>query len=410
MANMNLHKTTTEAISPAIQTYYDRKLLKDMKPKLVHYQYGQKRPIPRHGGKTVNFRKWTPFPALTTSLQEGVVPDGQNLAMTELTATVEQYGGYVAVSDLLDLTAIDPVANDAVELMADQGGLTVDTAVRDELHGGDNVLYAGGKTHRYELTASQILSTTELRKAVRTLKNNLAKPFVRNGKEYFVAIVSPNAIYDLQSDNLWQGVAQYQDKEAIFTGEVGRLFGVIVVETTQAKKLVAPNLTVAARNLTVASWTNGTKTLVVDEAISDAEAAALAGRKILIADISASNAEFYATVASATAGGAGSAAIVLTQDQTALGVTPADGDILYPGEAGKSGVDLESTLIFGQNAYGVVDIDGSSNVRTIIKPKGSAGTADPLDQISTIGWKVEAFATKILQQAWMVRVEHGFSA
>jgi len=46
------------------------------------------------------------------------------------------------------------------------------------------------------------------------------------------------------------------------------------------------------------------------------------------------------------------------------------------------------------------------NLRTIVKPKGSAGTADPLDQISTVGWKVDGFAAKILQPLWMVRIEH----
>ena len=58
----------------------------------------------------------------------------------------------------------------------------------------------------------------------------------------------------------------------------------------------------------------------------------------------------------------------------------------------------------------MVDIENSSNVKSIIKPAGSAGSSDPLDQISTVGWKVEAFTAKILQQSWMVRIESGFSA
>lgn len=408
--SMNPQTTLSEGLDPEIQTYYDRKMVKDMKPKLVHYEYGQKRPIPRGNGKSISFRKWTPFAAITAPLSEGVVPDGQNLSMTELTATVAQYGGYVAISDLLDLTAVDPVASDAVELMADQGGLSVDTVIRDILHAGTGVQYAGGKSYRHAVAAADILSTTELRKAVRTLKNNKAKPFSRGGKEYYVAVVSPDTTYDLQSDPLWQDVSKYQDKEAIFTGEIGRIFGVILVETPEAKTFTAAGLTAAARNLTAASWTNATKTLAVDEAISDDEAAALAGRKILLADASADGAETYAVIDSATAGAAGAAALVLTQDQTALGVTPADGDGIYPGEAGASGATLASTLVFGRNAYGVVDIENGGNVRSIIKPAGSAGSGDPLNQISTVGWKVEGFTAKILQQTWMVRIESGFTA
>lgn len=402
----NTQLTTTGALAPEVQTYYDRKMLKDMKPKLVHYEYGQKRPLPRNGGKTINFRKWTPFAAITSPLSEGVVPDGQNLSMTELTATVAQYGGYVAISDLLDLTAIDPVASDAVELMADQGGLSVDTVIRDTLHAGTGVQYAGGKTYRHQVASADVLSTTELRKAVRTLKNNKAKPFKRNGKEYYVAIVSPDTTYDLQSDTLWQDVSKYQDKEAIFTGEIGRIFGVILVETTQAKTFAADDLSAGSRTLTVATWTGGTKTLTVSQTLTSDDASGLAGRRVLLHDAT-DDAEYDCEVASATAGSSGSATVVLTATP---GFTPAASDTIFPGEAGASGAALASTLVFGRNAYGVVDIENGANVKSIIKPAGSAGSSDPLDQISTVGWKVEAFTAKILQQSWMIRIESGFSA
>jgi N4-gp56 family major capsid protein len=406
-----INTTATSGLAPTVQTYYDKKLIRDMKPRLVHYQYGQKRSIPRGSGKTVNFRKMTPFAAITTALGEGVVPTGQEMAMTELTATVAQYGSFVKITDMLDMTAIDPMKTEAQELMADQGGLSVDHIVRAAMLLGTNDQVAGAHDYRYEAISTNILTTTEIRKAVRTLKNNKARPFMRNGKPYFIAIVSPNSTYDLQSDTLWQGVGQYQDKEAIFSGEIGRLFGVIFVETTEAATIEAANLTAAARNLTVASWTDGTKTLVVDEAITEAEATALAGRKLLISDEGTTGKpQFYATIASATAGAAGSAAIVLTQNQSALGVTPADGDVLYPGEAGAGGIDLEATLVFGQDAYGVVDIENGGNVQLIVKGPGSAGTADPLNQFSTVGWKVKAMCAKILQDGWMVRIEHAVSA
>jgi N4-gp56 family major capsid protein len=298
-----------------MQSYYDRKMILDMQPQLLHYQYGQKRTLPKGEGSTINFRKWTPFPAVTTALTEGVAPDGQDLSMTAITAPVRQYGGYVSVSDLLDLTALDPVINDAVELMANQGALSIDALTKAELLTGTNVVYANGKTSRGALAATDKLTTTELRKAVRLLKRNKTPQFTRGGKSYYVAIVGPDAIYDLQSDPLWQDVSKYQDAEQLYSGEIGRLFGCIIVETPEA----------------------------------------------------------------AIFSGAGS-----------------DGDVA-------------ATLVFGRDAYGVIDIDGQ-NVRAIVKPAGSAGTADPLDQVSTIGWKAAGFAAKILQNAWLVRIESGVSA
>lgn len=317
MANMNLQTTGSTGLSPSMQTYYDKRLLQNAVPVLVHQKYGQKRVIPKNGGKTVNFRKFTPFPALTTALTEGVVPDGQQLNVTQLTATVAQYGGYVAVSDLLDLTAIDPILDETAELLGNQAGLSIDTITRDVLVTGTNVQYANGKTARNLVANTDVLTTTEIRKAVRTLKKNMARPFPRNGKGYYVAIVGPDTVYDLQNDTLWQDVSKYSAAEQIFDGEIGKIFGVVFVETTNAK--------------------------------------------------------------------------------------------IFAG-AGASGADVAATLIFGQDAYGVIDISGSGAIRNIVKPKGSAGTSDPLDQISTSAWKVEAYTAKILQELWMIRIEHGISA
>lgn len=226
--------TGSAGLSPSMQTYYDKKLIKDMKPKLVHCNYGQKRPIPRNAGKTVKFRKYTPFEAATTPLTEGVTPDGHAITQTEISATVAQYGDYVRVTDLLDMTAVDPVISDSVELNADQAALTLDTVVRDVMCAGTNVMYANG-TSRADVAAGNILTTTLIRKAVRTLKKAKARPFYRNGKPYFYAIVGPDTVYDLQSDENWLKVSQYQQAEKIENGEIGKLFGVVFIETTESK-------------------------------------------------------------------------------------------------------------------------------------------------------------------------------
>lgn len=310
---LNTNLTSTSGLSDSMQTYYDKKLLLTAKPNLVHQMYGQKVILPKNSGKSIQFRKWTPFAALTTPLVEGTVPNGQSLAMTSVTAEIKQYGGYVAVSDLLDMTALDPVINDSVELMGDQGGLSIDTLVREELSKVANVQYANGKTQRSELDATCKLTVDEVRKAVRTLKKNKAPQFIRGGKGHYIAIVSPETTYDLQSDALWQDVSKYSAAEQIFQGEIGKLFGVVFVETSEAK--------------------------------------------------------------------------------------------VFTGDEGVSGKPVASTLVFGKNAYGVVDLE-AENLRSIIKPKGSAGTSDPLDQISTIGWKVNGFAAKVLQPLWIVRIEH----
>ena len=393
---LNLNKTNTQTLSAtSLKTYYDRALLENMKPKLVHYEYAQKRILPKNGGKVVDFRKWTPFDALTTELQEGTVPNGQALSMTNVTATVKSYGGYVSISDVVDMTSIDPVVTDAVELMADQGGLSVDTLIRDELHTSTNVLYAGNATDRDGLASTDVLTMDDIRKAVRQLKNARAPKFNRGGREFYVAVVGPDTVFDLQGDSTWQAVAEYQDKEKIFSGEIGRIFGVVFVETTEAKLFGVPAITLPTA-LKVSSYSSDDVTVTLSKSLSDAQAdAIMACGRIKIGDA-------YFSVADVDGN-----EMVL---KAFTGSAPSANDALALCGPGVTGNTVASTLIFGRNAYGCVDLAGNGNVQSLVKPAGSSGSCDPLDQITTVGWKVCGFAAKILQPTWLVRIEHGISA
>ena len=401
--NLTTSASTGNDLSSSIVTYYDRKLIKNAKPRLVHQRFGQKRQVPKNGGKTVNFRKFEIFPAATTPISEGITPDGRALDMTSVTAELKQYGDYVAGSDLLDLTAVDQILDETFELLGDQAGLTLDHITRDIIHSGTGVQYANGKSDRHLLLSTDVLTSAEIRKAVRTLKRNKAKPFMRNGKPYYVAIIDQDSAYDLMGDEQWQRVAEYQAAEKIEEGEIGKLFGVVFIETPEAKRFSPVPLSEDSDSLTVASF--ATKTITLNEALTEADAAALANRDLVIKDISESTYEVV-TVKSATAGIAGAAKIELVAAPT---MTPAAGDILYDANCGAENTAINSTIVFGKDACGVVDIEGEGAFKTIFKPNGSAGTGDPLDQRWTAGWKASGYTAAILQDLWMVRIEHGFT-
>ncbi len=76
--------------------------------------------------------------------------------------------------------------------------------------------------------------------------------------------------------------------------------------------------------------------------------------------------------------------------------------------AGSGSIDVYATMIFAKEAYGVTRISGKA-MKNIVKPLGSAGTNDPLDQRTTSGWKA-TFVTKRLQESWMIRIEHAVSS
>jgi len=80
---------------------------------------------------------------------------------------------------------------------------------------------------------------------------------------------------------------------------------------------------------------------------------------------------------------------------------------LAAGGGGAGGIDVHNTLILGADAYGITRISGEA-VKNIIKPLGSAGAADPLNQRQTSGWKA-TFVAKILNSQWILAIEHAVS-
>lgn len=388
-ADLNPNATTSDGLSVEMKTYYEDTLIDIAGPKLVHAQFGQKKPIPKNGGKTIEFRKYSPLPKLLTPIKEGETPKGQSLEVTKLEATVKQYGGYVTVTDVLQLTAIDNNIVEATELIGDQAGETLDTIVRDILNSGSNVQYGDDPTvnARHLLVGGQeegnnYLNVRAIKMAVRNLKTQNAKRIDNS----YVAIIHPDVAFDLTDDPHWENVKTYCDPDDMYDGEIGRIHGVRFVETTEAKVFHAEDLSETSRNLTVKSVSGATVT--INEALTADDIEKLSvGRKIII------GAAAYIIVS------AKANTLVLDSAPT---VTE-EGTVIYPGEAGAEGRDVYSTLVLGANAYGVTDINGGG-LRHIVKQLGSGGTADPLDQRATVGWKAMQTAERLVEQ-YMVRIE-----
>lgn len=402
----NTQTTTTNNvgnnITPEMKAYYDRQMIRFAQPKLVHAQFGQNKPIPKGSGKTIEFRKFSPLPKALKPLSEGITPQGNQLNVSTVESTVEQYGDYVTLSDMLTLSAIDNVIVETENVLADQAGRTLDTVIREKINAGTNVQYGNGKADRNVLAGGKTtysendyLTVAAVKRAVATLKRNNAQP-IKDG--CYVAIIHPDVANDLTNDPEWKEVKQNVDPKDWYNGTIGKIHGVVFVESTEAKIFKADPLrsvdkisTGDVNCLTVAK-TEGKK-ITVREEIAAADATALAGKSIQING-------FDYTIASVAAGDAGAATITVSET---LSDTVAADSIIYPVGAGKDGRDIYSTLFIGQNAYGVTNITGGG-LETLIKQKGSAGTGDPLDQRSTVGWKATQTA-EILSPEFMVRVE-----
>ena len=301
--------TLLAGLSPEMKTFYDMTLIDEASANLVHDQFGQKRPIPKNGGKTIEFRKFAPLVKALTPLTEGVTPAGKSLTVTAITATVAQYGDFITQSDVLELTALDNTILEATKLLGRQAGSTLDTVTRDVLQSGNNVTYcpkvAADGTETVVESRAALDNTAQL--TVKVIQQVVAKlrgvnaPTI-GGK--YVAIIHPYVAYDLMRDPEWIDAHKYANPTNLYEGEIGEIAGVRFVQTTEAK-------------------------------------------------------------------------------------------IYSDGVFG--------TLIMGDGAYGVTEVTGGG-LETIVKQKGSAGTADPLDQRSSVGWKAIKTAELLIPQ-YIVRVE-----
>ncbi len=383
--------TTGNDLSPTMKTFYKTSLLENARNEHYYNQFGQKQPLPKNGGNKVEWRKFDTFKKATTPLTEGVTPDGNTVNMTKIEKAIAQYGDYTTISDRLELEAVDPVIVGVTEEHGAQAGDTLEVITRNEVITGTVVEYAGSKTSRKTLTNSDLLTATLVNKAATALKKMKAPTI--NGK--YIAIIHPSVAFDLRESAGWIDVHKYANPTEIYNGEIGELHGVRFIEDTEQKIWKGEPLTEDAANLTVASNVSASTTVPVAEAITADEAAALAGRPILIGTVSA-------TIASATAGSAGNASLT-----TSAAVTVSKDDVVYPGEGGAGNVAVYATVFFGKDAWGIIEPSAES-LEVIVKQRGSAGTSDPLDQRSTVGWKA-SHAAQILYDERIVRVESGSS-
>ena len=220
-------------MSAEVQQYYyvDTFLLR-AKYALVHDQGAQKRTQANGVGPTLRFTRMTPLSTVTSSLTQGTNPAIVNITEANVDVTLAEYGNAIQINNFLTLTSIDRNNAEKISLLGQNMGETIDQLVRDEMFTNFTVQYANARAALANVVAGDNMTTTEIRKAVRTLKNNKAIPY-QDG--YFIAKFSPYTTFDLMADSVWVNAHTYKDGAELYQGEVGKIFQARVIESANPK-------------------------------------------------------------------------------------------------------------------------------------------------------------------------------
>lgn len=215
--------------------FYQRTLLERLQDSLYWMKYGKKQNIPRHAGATTSWRRLEMPAVTTTAITEGVTPNGIDLTINKVSATVKQFGTYTKLTDFIDMVGLDPLLTEVSQLFGEHAGLTMDIIVRDIVVAGTNAQFAGGKASRALLAAGDVISATEIKKARATMvKNNVKKIKLPNGKMGYLAFVHPDTVTQLFGLTEWEDANKYTDPKNIEEGIVGQLYGIYFMEATTA--------------------------------------------------------------------------------------------------------------------------------------------------------------------------------
>lgn len=236
--------TTTGEVASGITEFYDRTLIKRALPYLPHALFGQMRPLPSRTADKIKFRKYNSLSKALVSLQEGITPPAQQLSITDIEATPEQYGSYVVLSDKVQFAQPDAVLTETTELCGENMAETIDTIYREVLNAGTNVYYAGGVATRL-LTATNIVEA-DVHACVTTLRKAKAKYFTKMIKgesryntypvaESYWGITSPQIAHDLELLTNFKRVEEYSGHMDIQMNEFGSLGNVRFIWSNEAK-------------------------------------------------------------------------------------------------------------------------------------------------------------------------------
>lgn len=453
MANTN----AASRFSADIANYIQEKTLPLAKRQLIAYQFGDQLTLPKNMGTTYTATRYQRLNLPVGPLAEGVPSVGETMPISQVSATAQQWGDSVYITDVAELTIAHPLFKKAIQLTAMQMAETLERNTMNALMSGTNLFMANGKAARANLVATDVVGVTEINTAVGSLETVGAPRYLGSEVEddkleidtikggmtpattpHYVGLIHPLVAQDLRSNTIIAQAWSFSDVNRLYNWEIGSFASVRFTASNLMPfytGIAAPTTPTATSGgsfgvgtyvvfLTQTDPISGMERIISQSATG---VALSANQAIALTTPAATVTGYTFNVYVSAAGGTTANNIGLSTSGPTTGAfagyataIPASTPIVITGpgptvaslQSGSTpaliapappatGVTVYPSFFIAKGAYGQIVLD---NAR--FEYLNQADKSDPHNQLRVVSWKV-FYGTIILNQAFFVRVESG---
>jgi len=243
--------STSTGFQSDVENYIQEEVEPLARRQLVAYQFGKPLHLDTNRGVTYTATRFERLPLPFAQLQEGVAPVGEAVTLAQVSATAQQWGDSVIVTDVANLTIKHPIFQQAIQLISLQMPETLERNTLNTLISANQVNFANGRASRATLVATDVCTPHESNKIVGSLLTYGAPRFMGDEREdmmieagayrdpskspavmqHYVALTHPLVTQDMRENSQVNTAWAYSDVNRLYNNELGPFGGVRWVET-----------------------------------------------------------------------------------------------------------------------------------------------------------------------------------
>lgn len=217
---------------------------------LVAYQFGKPLKLDTNRGTTYTASRYERLPLPFAPLQEGVAPTGSAMTLQQVSATAQQWGDRVIITDVANLTIKHPLFQQAIQLVSLQMPETLERNTMNTLVSATQINYVNSRASRAALVATDVLNPHEANRIYGSMVTYGVPRFNGDEREdmmleageyrgdkspatmqHFVALIHPLVAQDMRESATVSTAWSFSEINRLYNNELGPWGGVRYVES-----------------------------------------------------------------------------------------------------------------------------------------------------------------------------------